>query len=70
MKNKPNINFAGLGYLGALNIMFIGMKLGEVGRVANWSWWRVMSPIWIPWLVVLGLGVFALVCLAIYKALD
>ena len=46
----------GLGYLPLLTILFIGLKLAEVGVVAHWSWWWVLAPTWIP--VVLGLVVF------------
>ena len=35
----------GIGFLGALAILFIGLKLGDV---IQWSWWWVLSPIWLP----------------------
>lgn len=35
-----------------LLILFIGLKLGEVGTVADWSWWWVMSPVWVPPLLI------------------
>lgn len=35
----------GIGFLGLLTILFIGLKL--TGHIA-WSWWWVLSPIWIP----------------------
>ena len=41
----------GIGFLGLLCILFIGLKLGEV---INWSWLWVLSPLWIPWAIVLG----------------
>jgi hypothetical protein len=34
----------GLSFTGALTILFIGLKLGDV---IDWSWWWVLSPIWI-----------------------
>jgi hypothetical protein len=34
----------GLSFTGALTILFIGLKLGNV---IHWSWWWVLSPIWI-----------------------
>ena len=43
----------GLGCLPLLTLMFIGLKLAEIGVVANWSWWWVLAPTWIP--VVVGL---------------
>ena len=39
----------GIGFLGALGIAFIVLKLtGVIG----WSWWWVLAPLWIPWAVV------------------
>jgi len=34
----------GLGFVGALTILFIALKL--IGEI-TWSWWWVLSPIWI-----------------------
>jgi hypothetical protein len=39
----------GISFTGALTILFIGLKLGHV---INWSWWWVLSPIWISFLIV------------------
>jgi len=35
----------GIGFGGALAILFIGLKLAGV---IAWSWWWILSPIWIP----------------------
>jgi len=40
----------GIGFTGMLTILFIGLKLGGV---ISWSWWWVLSPIWISFLVIL-----------------
>jgi len=40
----------GIGFTGMLTILFIGLKLGGV---ISWSWWWVLSPIWISLLVIL-----------------
>ena len=37
----------GVGFLGFLCLLFIGLKLGNV---INWSWFWVLSPLWIPML--------------------
>lgn len=34
----------GIGFVGLLTILFIGLKL--TGYI-DWSWWWVLSPIWI-----------------------
>jgi hypothetical protein len=51
----------GIGFGGALALLFIGLKLGGV---INWSWWWVLSPIWIP----LALLVFIILIYAFVKA--
>lgn len=42
----------GIGFLGALTILFIALKLTHV---IDWSWRWVLSPIWIPIVAVLGI---------------
>lgn len=38
-------NSRGSDFLGLLAVLFIGLKLtGYIG----WSWWWVLSPIWLP----------------------
>lgn len=37
-------------FLGMLAILFIGLKLGGV---IAWSWWWVLSPLWISLIVAL-----------------
>lgn len=38
----------GIGFVGLLTILFIGLKLG---KVIDWSWWWVLSPMWIVGIV-------------------
>ena len=40
---------AGIGFPGLLTILFIALKL--IG-VISWSWWWVLSPIWILALII------------------
>ena len=47
------INTGGIGFTGLLTIVFIILKL--VGTI-TWSWWWVLSPIWIPVAVGLAIG--------------
>jgi hypothetical protein len=52
----------GIGFAGALTLLFIGLKLGGV---IDWSWWWVLAPMWIPVVVVLLVLWFTfLACLA------
>ena len=34
----------GIGFAGLLTVLFVGLKL--TGHIA-WSWWWVLSPLWI-----------------------
>jgi hypothetical protein len=48
---------SGLGFTGALFLVFLVLKLTHV---INWSWWWVTSPLWIGMLItvlIIG-GVF------------
>ena len=43
--------------------IFAYKKINNEGKIANWSWWRVTSPLWIYAIVafvvsVLFLGIF------------
>lgn len=59
--NKSEATNTSIGFSGLLAVAFIVLKLCNV---INWSWWWVLSPLWIPLAIVL---VVALVCL-LFKA--
>lgn len=42
----------GIGFGGLLTVLFIGLKLTNY---IAWSWWWVLSPLWIPIALVLAL---------------
>ena len=46
-------NGIGLGTL--LFLVFLTLKLAEVGPVQYWSWWWVTAPLWLPLFVVIVL---------------
>lgn len=56
-------NGGGIGFLGGLALLFIGLKLGQV---ITWSWWWVLSPLWIPAALVVAILLVAL----FFKVLD
>lgn len=59
MSNKEIKVQIGPGLPGLLTVLFVGLKL--TGYI-SWSWWWVLSPIWIPLAIVLGiLAAFLLV---------
>lgn len=50
----------GVNFLEVLLIVFIVLKLCHV---INWSWWWVLSPLWIPF-------VLAIICIIVYIIID
>lgn len=63
MNNNKNVLNIGLNLCDVLCIIFIVLKI--VG-VINWSWWWVVSPLWIN----LALVVLIYVGLFIYYKID
>jgi hypothetical protein len=43
MAKSSSSRSGGIGFLGALTILFIGLKLGDV---IDWSWLWVLAPLW------------------------
>lgn len=65
-ENKSGSSAAGggIGFVGLLTIAFIILKLCGV---INWSWWWVLSPLWISaGLVVAVLLIIGIICLIAY----
>lgn len=61
MDNKKNAS-NGIGLGTVLFLIFLVLKLAGIGQVANWSWWWVTAPLWIPIILLLAiLGILALV---------
>lgn len=59
--NSSSSSSTGVGFSGLLTIAFIVLKL--MGYIA-WSWWWVLSPLWISFaLVVLILLIIAAIAL-------
>lgn len=57
--NNSKSSSGGIGFVGLLTILFIGLKLTNN---IDWSWWWVLSPIWIVTLLfiaIVALGVWA-----------
>lgn len=47
--SQSSSSSGGIGFAGALTLLFVGLKLGHV---IDWSWWWVLSPIWISFGIV------------------
>jgi hypothetical protein len=50
MSNKSTNS--GISFLGMLTILFIALKLTNY---IAWSWWLVLSPLWIPTGIVIAI---------------
>jgi len=50
----------GIGSVGLLTVLFVGLKL--TGYIA-WSWWWVLSPMWISTLISVAIFVGTLLFL-------
>ena len=60
MSPQSNPNVGGVSVTGLLGVLFIGLKL--TGHI-SWSWLWVLSPFWIPLLLVgLIVTIFAVLC--------
>lgn len=60
--SNNNGKSGGIGFTGVLQIILIVLKLCNV---INWSWWWVLSPIWITLLLIV-----IVIILAIYKEIS
>lgn len=54
----------GIGVVGALGILFVGLKLGGV---IDWSWWWVTLPFWGGFALFFGIVVFVLLFAGVAK---
>lgn len=64
MSETKTVKSGGIGFCGLLAIVFIALKLAGIGAVATWSWWWVLSPLWIPFALVLVVAIVAAICIA------
>lgn len=53
---KKEVTYKGMGLGTILFIIFLVLKLAEIGTVATWSWWWVTAPLWIP--LAFGVSIF------------
>lgn len=55
---------SGIGFSGLLTIVFVVLKLLNV---ISWSWWWVLSPIWIYFALVIAILIIAAIIVFIFK---
>ena len=56
MEEKKGI-YLNMSLTTLLAVIFAVLKLCKVGLVASWSWWWVLSPIWIPLALALAISI-------------
>lgn len=63
MSNRIEVKTSSIGFGSLLTIVFIALKL--MGYI-NWSWLWVLSPLWIPIVIMIGILIilFSLALLA------
>ena len=62
MEEKKSTRTGGIGFAGLLTIAFIVLKL--CGVIA-WSWWWVLSPVWIMAIIVVIVVIITVIVAAI-----
>lgn len=61
MSNNTSVSSGGIGFPGLLTVLFIGLKL--TGYI-SWSWWWVLSPLWIS--VLLAIAFLSITFIILY----
>jgi len=67
MSSSSSSSSGGIGFTGALTVLFIGLKLTHV---ISWPWLWVLSPIWIGLLIgltVIGVLLIILIIAGLFK---
>ena len=64
-EKSTRITVSGINFASLLFLMLLYLKLGQFGEVANWSWWWVTAPLWLPIVAVaitlLIIGIIAVI---------
>jgi hypothetical protein len=51
-------------------LIFLVLKLTQIGMVANWSWWAVTAPLWAPAVISIGLFLIIVIVKALFSKKD
>jgi len=65
--NNSSARSGGIGFCGLLAIVFIVLKLCHI---IEWSWLWVLSPLWIPFTIVLVILIVILLVMLISMVFD
>ena len=64
MSASSSSSSGGIGFTGLLTVLFVGLKLTNV---IAWSWWWVLSPIWISFLLLIIILSIAAIFIAVME---
>ena len=65
MSSETKVSYSGgIGFTGLITIVFIILKL--VGTI-DWSWWWVLSPLWITFALFILIFILILLVICIFK---
>lgn len=67
MSKDKNTSGTSLGLGTILFLIFLTLKLAEVGPVTHWSWLWVFSPLWIPLALMGVLAIIAFILMLFNK---
>ena len=65
MSSETKVSYSGgIGFSGLLTIVFIILKL--IGKI-DWSWWWVLSPLWITFMLCMLFFILMIIVIDIMK---
>jgi len=64
MSSSSSSSSGGIGFTGLLTVLFVGLKLTNV---IAWSWLWVLSPLWIPLLLLIMILIIGGIVAALLK---
>ena len=65
MSKEQNVSYSGgIGFTGLLTIVFVILKLLEK---IDWSWWWVLSPLWITFILCMLVFIIMIIVIDIIK---
>jgi len=70
MSNSKTTITTGFALPSMVFIVFLIFKLAEIGKVATWSWWWVLMPLWMPIVIGAAVLIIWLIGLIIYSAIK
>lgn len=65
--SKKSSTSGGIGFTGLLTIVFITLKL--LNKI-DWSWWWVLSPVWISVSLAIIILIVCMIAVGIASAYD